>query len=481
MSSLNKRIFSAVILFIGFCYIILASHKPYTGDDLVYGPMYTTRYHGFTDYLVYVAQHWLSTNGRIADKISPLFLNFTPRWIFLTVNAAITALMFAIVVKLACTQRVGLTARLLLVSLIVFTLPWWDSMLLFACSFNYVWASTFGLYAIYFILNKKANMLLVIFSFIAAGMHEAMGLPLSCGLIAYFFFTRAHKSMPTIQRLSVLAFFAGSAFTLLSRALWCRLNSITEVNDPMPILVLKSDFFVLALIVLIIVAYFVSRKRLIKAIYSPWILFVVAALASCCISAVSGIVGRSGWFAQLYALIAIYMWFDSCDWHISRRCGIAFSTIMIAAIVFHFTEFTRYQVISGNQLAECIEQYSKSDDGIVYGDYLGDPEKPWWILHKSQGVPDADDLWILSTITKVYGDESHPITILPTAFRNIDAHAVSGMMPIGSNFVSDAIPQGTSQRMFYRLNNKDYVVVPFKKDNVQLYFITPLDLDPGDR
>lgn len=473
----------AIFAFIGICYLIISAHMPLTGDDLVYGPLYTLRYHGVAGYALYIAQHWLSTNGRIANLIAPLMLNYIPHWALLLLNAAITALMFVAVINLACTQRVGITARLLLISILAYTLPWWDSMLLFDCSFNYVWATTFGLFAIYAILNHRCNnILLAIFAFLAAGMHEAMGVPLSCGLIAYLLFTRAHKSLSTLQRLPILAFFAGSAFVFLSRGLWSRFGAIQEVNDPMPLLVLKSDFFVIALIILVIVAYITDRQRLIKAIHSPWIIFAVAALASCTFSAVSGIVGRSGWFAQIYALIAIYLWADTYNWHISRPSAITLTLIMAIPLTIHYIEFTRYQITSGTQLAQSIQQYTNSPDGIVYGDYLGDPDKPWWTLHKTRGVPDADDNWVLATITQCYGNPSRPLTILPTALRTLDPRTITTTLtPVGANFVTTTIPQGTTPQMRYTHAGTQYVVVPFTRDNITLYLITPLDLDPGDR
>jgi len=139
-----------------------------------------------------------------------------------------------------------------------------------------------------------------------------------------------------------------------------------------------------------------------------------------CFSAVSGIIGRSGWFAQVFALIAIVKWANDHNFRINRILGGILSTTLIAAIVMHLVEVTRWQVKVGKEVETVTEMYKKSSRGQVFFDATWDNQLPWWNLNKNRGVPDADDLYLLATFSDYYGKSGNPLVVLPSEVSNID-------------------------------------------------------------
>ena len=135
-------------------------------------------------------------------------------------------------------------------------------------------------------------------------MHEGIGLPVSarCGGVAEAFRGMA-QSVGSAAGM-IVAFFCGTLFALLSPGIWGRLVSEgiamgeREPNDVLWLLLIKSDFYALLLVAFIGAAALWRRGNLMEMARSPWIIFVTASLIGVCMSGVSGIVGRSGWFAS---------------------------------------------------------------------------------------------------------------------------------------------------------------------------------------
>jgi hypothetical protein len=462
----------------------------YLGDDYSFGPLKGKIIRGsIHKYYWWMRTFRMQSNGRMANLIAPFWLNYVPFWVLMVFDAAMKILMFAITIRVAVPSRFSVTARVVLLAVLVFVLPWWDAMWLFDCSFNYIWATAFGLLCVHAILNypQRANLLLTLFMvgfcFFSGAFHEAMGVPLACGFIAYFVMSRDAWRMSWQQYLLMAAFAAGAVFAFSANGLWLRYRLKDYANDPMPILVLKSDFFALALVVFMLVQLVVNPRRLWRAFSTPWVIFVVAAVASMCFSAVGGIVGRSGWFAQVYALIAFYRWADMHHMGIGRWNSRTLNWALSLLMVMHCAGMAYYQrFVAGPQLKDWLEACEHNVKGTVYFDALKDCDMPWWLLHKVRTVPDADDSNLFIAFTKEYSTDAHPIVQIPTQVKRINVAEVKGEIALDrGNFVTDKVPNGTNERMWLARDGEHYVVVPFIQDGVQLYLITPLELDPGDR
>lgn len=478
-------IIAGLITSIAVIYTVMGYYMPFTGDDLGYGAGFGTYYGGDLEaYPLFAARHWLHVNGRMANLITPFLLFFSPKWLLATLNGIMTALFFAFALKAVGFTRQTVSAQLFLIALIAFTFPWWDSMMLFDVSFNYVWASAFGLGFLLLLfkdtIKRRWAWMAWIFAFLAGAMHEAMSVPIVCGLFCYYYFSGNWRNTPKPKRIMTGAFVLGSAMAFLSIGIWRRFGSDFVPNDPMWLLTLKSDFYAILFLLFIVTARLASPLRLAEMMRRQWVVYAVAAIISMGFSAVGGIVGRSGWFAQIFALIALFQWARECDWRINRKVAALASAWLLVAIVAHYAELTRWQLKTSSELRKAISLYEESPDGTVYMDFTPHDRFPWWVLHKNRGVPDADDSYILQTITQFHGDESRPMRILPSAVEQLDARSVKGDMRIGNGWVSREKPDTDENGIFDR-NGQQYVSVPFRKNGIQLYFLTPRYLDPGDR
>lgn len=490
-----------LIIAIGAMMAVYFNYIPYVGDDLVYSGSWERYYRGLIDYPLHFARNMLRVNGRMGDKLNIFWMCYLPRPALSIVAGAMVSLLLWLVIRSAHVPRQWVTARIVIVSLLMLTMPWWDSFSLFVCQFNYVWTSVFVLAVILVILNARFHSrwmwLMPPLAFMAAAMHEACGISASAGLAAYFYLHRSSTPMPRIKRWTLWLFFVGATVPLLSPAFWWRVGSAgADPDDPMWLLVLKSDFYALALTLFIVIARFAAPHRLAEMMKSSWTIYAVAAIVSMCISALGGIVGRSGWFAQTFALIAFFQWGVENHARISRRVGIALSVVSVAVVTFHLVDVVRWQRVTGRELERCLAVYEANPSQPVYMDFTGDERQPWWVLHKTRGVPDADDRYIIETITHLHGDSIHPLVVLPTALRGMDFSTLRGTRQVTQpytayntlppstvppSYVAAVMPTDTDDRMFCRLNGTTYVVVPFRKEGRQLYFLTPREQDPGDR
>lgn len=480
---------------------------PYSGDDLAHmvtmGEYFET--HPVWRYPFFFVGHWLDTNGRLADKINPILFLTLPHWI----NALIAALsipsMMWIVFKHCRFNSNHITASVVALSVMVFALPWWDSMQAYVCIYNYIIATLLPLLFLYILQRQKdktsPHWLMrwgcYLFSLIAGMMHEAIGVPLACGLIAYQIMAGAWKGLAKVQRGMVVSFMCGVAWGFFAPSLWSRLGQNTTPDDPLFILLLKSDSIALLLLVVIAIGmcFAKTRKLIMEAARTPWVIFAVAAIASMCFSAMSGIVGRSGWFAQVFAIIAIFRWITDHNYKINRKLGATITTILITLIVVHYVGFARYQVKVGEEFDDVVSLYQKSTDGVVLYDVTPDNEIPWWVLNKTRGVPDADDLYLKSAFAQFYKtDNPQWLKVIPTDFQRVDATAIADLKKIilsNGNIVTTEKPDGkvcVSERenisiMLVEINGKEWVSTPFMISGCdkELYHLSPRVVDPGDR
>lgn len=199
----------AILISIAVLYTILSLVTPYYLDDWMFMGEYkehagteTFSREGFMNFFRYI--RWYD-NSRIANLLSPFSTLFYPfNIIFPYVNGCVYAIMICMVQRLSCGDNGRLKCLFLLISwasVIVF-LPWFDSILVFDYTLNYVWSSAFSLLFIYFILkyekiNKWNGVRLIgvaLLAVLAGGFHEGFGVPTSCGVVLAAFWKKGRMS-----------------------------------------------------------------------------------------------------------------------------------------------------------------------------------------------------------------------------------------------------------------------------------------------
>lgn len=499
--SLSERIgryaITATILWCMVCIFITMRFFTYTGDDLIFLRRWQDCFseNGWLGYPVFFCRHWLSTNGRMANELSPLLLSWLPRIIADIILSVAYGSLIIFIIRFALPRKGFFCAKSLAIFLIVCTLPWWDSLLLYDCWLNYPIAALLGLIAIWLILRKGKiysrflTIVLALFTFIAGAMHEACGVPLAAGLIVWWCICRP-VSLRSRKGLLIIAFVAGALFAIASPGIWNRFGMELTGARSWWWTILISCFYSLLLILYITISLLThpGRNKLSRLLKSPWIIFVVAAIVASLFCAVSGIIGRSGFFAQIFSIIAIFMMMAIKIIRISRFLAAICGCILLLIVIFHTGAVAWWQNIAGNELNTTIEEYSASADGLVYLDYTTDSAIPWWTLHKVRGVPDADDVWTLHTITAYYGNpDKKPLIVLPAAMRDFNPSTITDSISFGNTIIMRQSPATTPlytqenitlQRTM--INKKEYIVTSFAIGRDSLYRIELRDIDPGD-
>lgn len=492
----------ALVALLAVTWGVACYYTPMMGDDLstlgyLGGDSYTCP--GY-DTFIYTGQRYLSCNGRLGDLLWPTVTFLMPLWLRVAVCAMAVGAFYALAVMSAgMAGGNSESGRIMLIAALALLLPWWDYMLLYVCQFGYVWAALFGMWWLNAYFGRwgaspqvSAGGILAALALggVTGGMHEAVGVSLVCGMIWHVGICGGRKDM-TPRRMWMLAgLVAGMAFVLASPALWHRLGAGGEPDDAFVWIVLKNTSATLVLIICILIA--AMRKSLRGEVWSmmrgEWGVWVIAAVAGMCISAVSGIVGRPGWFSQTCALVAL--------WQLGNRVGLRWPWRPMAAVVAGVlwiavaavnVAFAVWQARLGREAAEVTELYGVSADGRVYFDATPDDAAPWITLGRCRGVPDADDTYLLEQFAMYHGDVTRPPVVLPEALEATERPDTCSLP--GDMEVLNALPDNTAVRCAHNLtimlctdaDGREYTVTPFRAGARTYYLKAPRVIDPGDR
>lgn len=500
-----------MVAFITMAYMVIYNYMEYMGDDLAYlcgfhglRGVPTGYYDAIIDFFPrWVVKHWMVNNGRFANNLLSFNLLWFPHWFNALIVALATGAMFLLAIKCSMFRRASVTSQMVLIALMGLGLPWWDNFVIYAVTYNYVVAVAFALLMVWCLFVKPSVLSGLrgwklagwcCIGLLAGGMHEACGVPLVISGAAYIYLTHSWRELDKGTKWVAWSCVAGALWCLLSPGTWLRLGEISEPDDPLGLLLLKSDYIPLAYyIVLICLTLFKSGRRLLTKLWkTPWFLFSLASFGAFLFSAVSGIVGRSGWFASIFAMIGFFIMINNSDVRIGKKFGVVVSAALTVILIVHYVGFMQWQIRYGKETNEVIELYKKSDDGIVFSDVTRDDAQPWWLLNKSRGVIDADDMYLFWCFNRYYGLGEKRLVILPSEVRGITLEPHSEVRLGNGDFLASTCPtgcriermenmeDGVDVRIFTR-NGVDWVAVPFMMNGQTLYHLSPRVLDPGDR
>lgn len=448
-------------------FFIQMLYTHFVGDDLAYAANMTGPQHRLEGWreLAYMWKfHWQYVNGRLPNFLMML-VPCWPHWLLSLMCAAAFFMMYWTALK--ASRARGLWS-FVLVALVSWALPWWAGLYIFACQLNYVWASAFAVGAYLLIFNelptKKWIVLFGALLCLMAGMfHEGEAAALCVGFIAYGFLNRWHPTKS--QKIMLVAFFIGAFLAVCSPGIIHRATNNIRPDDSLLWMFIKSDLLAGILWAGIIVAWIVPRWRpRVKAFFSnPVSVLAFASLVSMVISLRSGIVGRSGWFAELFALIVLV----NCLSKWKTAGNVMLETLIAALLLYQSADLMAWQARIHKDYENFEREYLASDDGVVEMSPLLDIDLPWWTLGRLQAVPDADDMYALDCISKYYyREQKWPVVVLPGDVF-VD-HAPADMLKID---------YPDSEVYVAVIDGREYVVNPVRGK----WKLTPRINDPGER
>lgn len=477
--SLFKRIKSAVALRpwlwllggIAVCVFFLYLWTPLSGDDLAYKGLYS----GVAPKMSYwdaprqIVVHWLAVNGRFFDKWMALAMNL-PAWLLALLCSGAYVAMYGF--SVVASRAEGWLAFALIAVMSV-ALPEWDSAYIFAVQLNYVWSAAAVLLSWILIFRTKElpesmwkRLLFIAICFIGGMSHEGASVPLACGAGAWFFLRGVRPSRGALWLIG--AFLAGLVCLLASPAFRSRVGGTVEPNDTPLWLILKSEPAAVALwIGLVFTACFRRSRSMLRILWSdPRAIFAVSTLFATPIILFSGIVGRTGWFSNVYALVFM-------AWAIGRTFGTRprpwVQWLLALFVLARFAGLACIQHGLWLENKEFEARYVASRDGVVEGAFTLDSELPAWTLGRLRGVPDADDLFNLQTLSEyLRGDSVVAAVCIPNVAQWLDS-LPSDARPIEQKWVRAYLVE--------RPDDPARVLTPVGSR----YLSSPLELDPGDR
>lgn len=482
-----------LILLIGIAYAIMGFWIPPLGDDLGFIDSYKSQDDCWYAFPRYMYRAWLWNNARMADMLNPIGYIFMPHWLKSVSNGVVVMLMFYMTLCLTSKlNRKSPFIPVLIIFILTFAMRWDGIWMEYNTFYNYIWSSTFAMLALCFLFSKYSLSkkwycwLMLPFCFIASAMHEAIGLPLAASLVIMIIITPFYKNAGLIRRLLLVAMISGGLFTLTSPGNFKRIGSMLQPEPPIQI-IFGSAIFVVILLLLSLYLFVYKKSLFYSLLRSQWIVYVGVALFSSVFMLLSGFGGRTGWFAQLFAIIAVFYVITNLDFTVDKNIGWICSAILSCLIIFHIVMLAVWQRKLSEETREVISKYKKSTDGIVFFDYTKDFEIPWYLLRKTHGFPDDDDSYYRYRMRRHYGDGKQMV-VLPTAFKPIPN---SEKLPIASDgFILDSshpvdVYGDTIVAIFPReityVDGEEYIINEFNYQGRKLYLLSLMDRDRGEK
>jgi hypothetical protein len=458
------------------------------------------------------------TNGRSANLLAALSMGLLPHWLVSVLCGLATGGMYLLMLyfcRFFPSKNRG-TAATVCLCFIAFLFPWWDGFSLIDVSFNYVWAIAMPLAVIFMLkyadsprLNRHITsrkttsdklkaVAIGIFCILAGMAHEASTLPMCVGMlwVAYVNGTASKsgwKWLSKAQRFILTYFLLGVALVVFSPGILMRATSDKVPDDTWWLLVVKSAPITLLLIAVIAVAMLSAggRKRVLTMLHGTWGFWAISAITGIFIVAIGGIVGRSGWFSQSCALIALVQWLQPAieRRHINPCVGGALATALGALAVAQMVGVDIYSYRGWVKDTELRKMYAASTDGIVYYDMPDGCDLPLWAFSRVRYLQPTDDYTHYALRT--YYEKEYSLINLPAKAATIDWENFEPATKIyfDRGYITGQLPDGAvmpSSDKWYRpyigrdVANRNFII-PFEKSGRTFYYVTPYRFYWGDR
>lgn len=485
---------SFIILAIGIIYVLLYMDMPLLDDDLVYSADFTRK---FGDMPVFGALrkmrgHWLDINGRFADMSNVVYLNLMPHWLLAVACGVMTALYLWMIDLWSFGRRAGVvTLRVAVIAVVMLTFAWWDSFMLFVMQFNYIWTTACVLAFLYILLRtdwadrRYAKWPLAFLALISGWTHEVCGPAVSFGLLVYLLLNRSvWRRWSGASRLMVIAFFVGAFLTVASPGLYSRIDYLSDkaTDDSYLVLFFKNNYYVILFALVTAVVSIVNPKKIKMLAATDWIVFAMAAISSAIVNPVGGIVGRPGWFAQTFAVIAMVRMLMSCRLpRMPKTVASTLTALMLAAVAFNLGAFLCWQTKMERQTNDILNRFKNNPREFIYMDYIRHSDVPWYVLCKTKGVPDENDRGVLGAEMRFHGDNTCQPVILPEKLRGFDFAAVELPYRDADFMLLENAEGYTGLSIEKEIDGRIYVLLPFESKGRKMFYARPLSLAPGER
>ncbi len=319
-----------------------------------------------TDALHSLRNHYLGTNGRLADVLATAFCAFLGKGVFNVCNTLVFALLSHLL-SILSTGRKSLLAIVAFWTVVgtCYPVPG-ETMLWMAGSCNYMWAITASLALIALLLHHHADglrwgkcALLAVCALLAGSFNEATSIGMFAGLCMYYAFNR--HSIDRVVVIALCGYFVGLLVTVSSPAAWSRAADggivvdlgISQLFSSRCLIFTEKMWHFLTPVFALVVGILslLSRQGRSSARHCVWgYVFVSMALVMFAL----GLINERA-YAPL-ATVALIIAVMAADWVLSRCQRLRMAVILVGLA---FTAFTWARGI------KVLRQYKAFDDKVV--------------------------------------------------------------------------------------------------------------------
>lgn len=422
-----------VYVYVGFCALLLALMSFFTcrvADDIGYACWYREYIYqggdfpGFGPAKEFFIHHWKHVNGRLGDKLIALYL-VLPVWTTAAFQFVCSYTMFVFACRLAYglnwARRLG---SVVLTSLFMLVLPWYDSGFLVCMFLNYQVALMLALVWIWYFINPPRLTLgnvvaMMLLSFCAGSWHEQFSL---IALPAVLGWQVLKKDRNLATWILTLSFVSGIAFILTCPGWWVRLeNEFSPLHINWMSILLKGCVSLPFVIVFACVAILCKTKwkGFMRYSNADWFLMLFSIMQTSgtlyVASHVNDVLFRLWWYASAFSLVAWAIVFK--PYHFARSFRYVTTVIVTVCVVVNMSTSLYWQILIKRDFDAVMADFVCSPNGVVYKDVEASYMIPLCTLRKPQR--NVFMHYLIPNTCYVRPDGKY-LSILPTELRMIE-------------------------------------------------------------
>ena len=373
-------------------------------------------------------------NGRIANLLSPFSTVFSPfKEIFPFFNGCFYALMILAVQRLATGFRSGLNWYMLVLAwaCLIFFLPWYDSLLIFDYTLNYVWAGAVSLLFVLFLLKGEYSgwngwrlLSVLLLALIAGGFHEGFAVSSICGLLLMLLARRGRVSgyfyiVLTVYIVSTLVF-------MLSEGIIDRIGYTMVDRHFFPSFRIYAVLTVVAASFAFLICFSWGRKIALSVAKSDVFLICLGICVSGYVIGYSTVNSPRSYFYGDEAMVIILLqlvyrtalhfksFFNRYPWlaAVSASVLVILCTLQTISVIY-------WQKKYGDETEHVYELIEKADNGLIFYDFVNTGMPPRYTLGMPVSISNIwDFFWEYRALNMFY---KRPVmSVVPTGLKSLD-------------------------------------------------------------
>ncbi len=416
------------VLLLGMMFMLV----PIECDDFVYGAEFNELSKGgltLQEYIDFFKWHYHDMNGRLGDKLQPLFMLF-PKWVYVIFTTILMYGMLLLASKLTgesheSKNQIGI----LLTSLLVLFLPWNDNMFTIAYSFNYIWLITFALVLIikFFAPPSKLWQQIIIYflAIFVSSSHELFCIAIGFAMVSYLILNI--RKINWYRTIFLIAWGIGGLFIYSSYGFRHRYFTAVDVYEGeigTLMFIIENPqitFLILAFCATLIVSLLFKRFRanLNKESVSMLVFYSVIIFLNIVIVHLSFRDPRVYFVANFFSAVGLVYIIKLWNYPIKKWVSNIITSIIAILVISHMIVAIYWQMKIFKQYNDIKTLWVQTHNDVIYYDLVFLDDIPAIALSKPNGI-EFQTLFYRKEFVIFYGGDIkvNKLGIIPTVLKD---------------------------------------------------------------